>query len=129
MTHAAVIRLNFSWAQKAYSSQPVPPKYTEANQVVMDTLIGYERMLGNVPMSSDSGFSLSIGQSSIHSSMVPTGPVAGKALAAVETCLSSARQIVRIISCFGAADYEFCEPIVAVSSIFHIAALTHPNSQ
>ena len=81
----------------------------------MDTLMSYERMLGNYPEPLAGASCGGSEMNPLHSSMIPRGSGSGSALGAFDMCICSARQILHIINCLAPADYEFLEPSIAVS--------------
>jgi hypothetical protein len=112
MAYAAVIRLNFSLANKSYSPIPVPSSYVAADQVVLDTLISYEQAISSF-YPGPAIYNNNV-QNPINSSVPVTGPLSGSAMAAVELCISSSRKIVWILNLMSQDDYRFLEPIIVV---------------
>ncbi|EJD07944.1 uncharacterized protein FOMMEDRAFT_164753 [Fomitiporia mediterranea MF3/22] len=104
LTHAAMIRLHFRLAEKAYttfSPHSLLPKGSSM-QMIRDGLLGYDRMLLQWAGSDQPG----------HRGCSP-GESVGKMRAAVDLCLSSARATVRIARSLVLDDYVFLEPIIA----------------
>lgn len=125
MAHAAVIRLNFTSSKRAYSPQALPSSYSETrpDQMIMDTLMSYERMIGNYPQPHVDAPCFNGQMKPIHASVLPQGHDSGSALGAFDMCMSSARQMLHIINSLSPSDYEFLEPSIAVSS-HHSSALS-----
>lgn len=127
MTHAAIIRGHYAMAERASSvgltesgkaaiTGQVPPY--RGTQAVWDTLRAYE----SVHAAFRDGEKIEI-QPPGYDGVVKEGFEAGIVMGALDKCLTSAREIVRVVGCLIPDDFPFLEPIVGVSVLLCIANL------